>query len=584
MRPVYCFMKNHSLLLLLVSISFRLFSQKEDYTWIAGISPVKMSFTDTGFIYDNAFAQIGGLDFFNTSFTQNDSSGNLLFYTNGAEIYDRNGNVMENGDGLNPSAYLTGLQSGNSFLQGAMGIKKPGSDSLYYLFHFGANDNCPGYPVGAEHVCNLYLTTIDLRANYSLGRVIEKNHAILQDSILTNTEMTLMRHGNGKDWWLIKRGGYSSNRYYKFSITDNGIFGPIAQDIGSTPLSYSGVAGTAVISSNGAKFVGNTYAQGINIFEVDRCTGLFSNPISFMVVDSAIEDTFSEAYSLAISRNNRFLYVCGNYFIYQYDLLANNVAASRITLITLNTHSSGNSQWLQMQLAPDGKIYIGPYNGAPFWSVINQPDSPGLSCNLRPYSIFMPCASNDTITCDFWGMPMFPQYRLPTMPIYLADAGSDKEACKDSTVQLGSTNLVSQLIYTWSSNDPAAFISDIHSPQPYVSTHKDSAQFYLLVTDTVSKHSCLDKIDTINVHTNHCVTGIVQTNNPIRIKYFPTLYVYDITPQTELSVYNLLGQLVYNSSNYQNDWDIRAVGNAVYVFQVKTPDGRSCNGRVVVMH
>ena len=86
-------MKN--LFILLLTISFKLYAQKEDYTWIAGISPVKMVFNDTDFTYDNNFQQVGGLQFFITSFTQNDSAGNLLYYTNGAEVYDRNGNLMQ---------------------------------------------------------------------------------------------------------------------------------------------------------------------------------------------------------------------------------------------------------------------------------------------------------------------------------------------------------------------------------------------------------------------------------------------------------------------------------------------------------
>ena len=575
--------------ILLVLFSFSAFAQKEDYTWIVGVPPIEMDFTDTIFTYNASFHQTNGVYFFGTSFTQNDSSGNLLFYTNGAFIYDRQGNVMENGDGLNPSSYLSGLVNGgngvgNGFLQGAMGIKKPGDNSLYYLFHFGASDNCPGYPLNAELICKLFVTTIDVFANNGLGKVIEKNHPIMQDSIMTGTELTLLKHGNGRDWWLIKRANNTANRYYKFLITADTITGPFVQDIGSFPKPYSGTYGTAAVSPDGTKFAGVTYAQGINIFDVDRCTGLFSNPISFMALDSAIEDTFSEAYSLAFSPNSHFLYVCGSYFIYQYDLKANDIAASRVPLITIDYHSGNDFEWLPMQLAPDGKIYIGPYNGAKFLSVITEPDSAGLACNLHPYSVIMPCASNDTSICSSWAIPQFPQYRLPTMPIYLANAGNDKETCKDTTVQLGSATIINQLTYTWSSNDPNAFISDIHGTQPVVSTRKDSAQFYLLVVDTVSKHSCLEKTDTISVRTNQCVTGIVETTNPIRLKYFPYLYVYDIVLQTELSVYNLLGQLIYTSNNYQNDWDVRTVSNAVYVFQIKTPDGRSSNGRVVVVH
>jgi len=579
-------MRQYTFILLLL-FSVNLYAQKEDYSWIVGIKAVKMDFTSNGFAYDTTFHQASGTYFFGTSFTENDSDGNLLFYSNGASIYDSHGNLMENGGGLNPSSYLTGLINsgiGNGFLQGAMAVRKPSSDSLYYLFHFGVNDNCPGYPVDAGYICNLLVTTINIRANNGLGRVIEKNLPIMHDSILNGTELTLIKHGNGKDWWLIKRGGYTQNRYYKFLVTSYTIEGPIAQDIGSFPTPNSGEYGTATISPDGTKFAGVTHGQKLNIFDFDRCTGLFSNPDTFPVIDTSISNTLSLGTSLAFSPNSRFLYVSFIEFIYQYDLHSSNIAASKVALINLSDTSNGDFQWLQMQLAPNGKIYLGPYNGSSFWSVINQPDSPGLACDLRPWSILMPCAGNDSITCSFSGMPMFPQYRLPTMPIYLADAGNDKETCKDTLVQLGSTAFVPQLIYTWSSNDPNAVISDVYSNHPKVSTRQDSAQFYLLVVDTVSKHSCLEKTDTITVRTNLCATGIVQTTSPIKIKYFPYLYVYDITPQTQLNVYDLLGQLVYSSANYQNDWDVKTVTNAVYVFQIKTPDGRSFKGRVVVVH
>ena len=147
-------MKNFTLFLGLLALTIHVYSQKDDYTWIIGDMPVKMDFTTTGFTFDSGFHQNNGVYFSITSFTQNDSAGNLLYYTNGAYVYNRLGDVMDNGDNLNPSTYLAQLINngdgiGNSFLQGAMGVKKPGSDSLYYLFHFGVNNNCPGYPIGA---------------------------------------------------------------------------------------------------------------------------------------------------------------------------------------------------------------------------------------------------------------------------------------------------------------------------------------------------------------------------------------------------------------------------------------------------
>jgi hypothetical protein len=54
-----------------------------------------------------------------------DANGNLLFYTNGQTIYNRNHTVMVNGDGLNGHT---------SAFQGALIVPQPGSDSLFYVF------------------------------------------------------------------------------------------------------------------------------------------------------------------------------------------------------------------------------------------------------------------------------------------------------------------------------------------------------------------------------------------------------------------------------------------------------------------
>jgi len=54
--------------------------------------------------------------------------------------------------------------------------------------------------------------------------------------------------------------------------------------------------------------------------------------------------------------------------------------------------------------------------------------------------------------------------------------------------------------------------------------------------------------------------------------------------QTNANIYDLLSQLVYSSANYQNNWDVRTVVNAVYVFQLTSPDGQSYNGKLVVVH
>lgn len=55
-----------------------------------------------------------------------DASGNLLFYTNGATIYNSQDQPMANGAGLSG-----GTQSST---QAATILRKPGSQNLYYVF------------------------------------------------------------------------------------------------------------------------------------------------------------------------------------------------------------------------------------------------------------------------------------------------------------------------------------------------------------------------------------------------------------------------------------------------------------------
>jgi hypothetical protein len=58
------------------------------------------------------------------------------------------------------------------------------------------------------------------------------------------------------------------------------------------------------------------------------------------------------------------------------------------------------------QYAPDGKIYLGTFNGSKYLNVINSPDSLGIACNFLPHSF--------VISHDCYGdvPPSFPNYDL----------------------------------------------------------------------------------------------------------------------------------------------------------------------------
>lgn len=84
-------------------------------------------------------------------------SGQLLFYSDGMSAYDRNGNVMPNGQDLNGC----GISS-----QGALTVPDPADDSSYYLF----TTDC----IHAGGTQGLNYNIVNMRLNGSLGDITKK--------------------------------------------------------------------------------------------------------------------------------------------------------------------------------------------------------------------------------------------------------------------------------------------------------------------------------------------------------------------------------------------------------------------------
>jgi hypothetical protein len=62
--------------------------------------------------------------------TISDDLGNLLFYTDGVTVYNRNHTIMVNG---------TGLFGDISSTQSAIIVKQPGNTNIYYIIHICIN-------------------------------------------------------------------------------------------------------------------------------------------------------------------------------------------------------------------------------------------------------------------------------------------------------------------------------------------------------------------------------------------------------------------------------------------------------------
>lgn len=333
-----------------------------------------------------------------------DKEGNLLFYTNNCSVFNKNHKLMENGEGLNPGVIQTYWCSINPFAnpynQSAIVIPKPGNDSNYLIFHIDSDIYNFGGPGGSfvtpKH---LLMTEIDMSANNGLGKVVLKNSIVLEDT-LAGVKLSAVKHANGRDCWLIIP-EYKSNCYYPVLVTPDGNVVGNKQCLGYTWNKYD-ESGGALFTNSGDKFIRSNDMNGFNIFDFDRCDGSLANPIRFSLAPDS--NTVS---SLSLSAGGRFAYYNTRRKIYQFDLEAQDVAASKTLVAEYDgfLNFGTKTDFYYSKLAPDGKIYICTFDPTYYLHVIEHPDSAGVACQVLQHSIQLPKP-------HFAAMPNYPNYGL----------------------------------------------------------------------------------------------------------------------------------------------------------------------------
>ena len=311
-----------------------------------------------------------------------DTSGNLLFYTDGMRVWNKTHEIMDNGNGL---------FGHNSSTQSSIVVKQPDNDSIYYIFTLDAKESYDN-PI---HNGFRY-SIVNINQNNGLGKVVLKNTWIMDS---TSERVTAVKHCNRKDMWLVVSNAFN-NRYYSFLLTNTGLnIIPLISIAGVLPNSFICSRGYMKASPNGRKIAiaHNININSINLelFDFDNSTGILSNPIA--VVFDNLNYLERGAYGLEFSPNQKYLYVSywsegmANGYIYQYDISSNDstlITQSAVQLYwnqTINTNlpSSG-----ALQLANDKKIYIA-FKNYDYVGVINFPDSVGFACSLLINGVFL---------------------------------------------------------------------------------------------------------------------------------------------------------------------------------------------------
>lgn len=355
------------------------------------------------------------IGFYRTSANISSSNGTLLFSTNGAFLGDVAGDTLMNGTGINPCTYTTNYPNGLFIPQAEVILQKPDTPSIFLMLH-GSLDN--EMNTTAQY---LYLSVVDMSLNSGLGAVTIKNQVLINDGLNVG-KIVAVRHANGRDWWVFCHKA-STDQFYGLLVTPDGVIVVGTQSVG---IVRPPDAGQVCFSPDGSKFAYYWGVDELEVFDFDRCSGLFSNPRFIVVPDDAAGP------GVAFSPNSRFLYVSSVADVYQYDTDAADVGASVVHIATWDGFYSPQPPFATAfdiaQLAPDGKIYIGTGNGTQHLHVIHDPDQPGMACNIEQHGIALPRWFSNSL-------PNHPNYHLGPIDGSVCDSLGLNVGVAESLVQ-----------------------------------------------------------------------------------------------------------------------------------------------------
>lgn len=385
------------------------FSQQETGVWYFGKN-AGLRFNQDGSV--TALSD-GKLNIWEGCATISNNNGDLLFYTDGRTVYDKNHVVMPNGNYVGG----TGLLGDPSSTQSAIIVPKPGNPDVYYIFTLDEphHENAKVYPNafsgkyidedsgqtpdnddGLNNGLNYSIVDLSIiGTNGSIGDIVSRNnHLITYDTnpvgedikYKCSEKLAAVKDATGNDFWVITQ---FTDYFYSFKVTSNGVnSSPVKSILAKSVPTYgyrkNGI-GYLKISPNGKKVAAafyqivtptsgfNNYPGYVYTYDFDNATGIVSNPK--LIISDIIP------YGVEFSGDSNVLYASyyspiGGQKVSQFDLLSGNIPSTKIVLFESNYGAGA------LQLAPNKKIYYSGYESNSL-AVINNPTVLGLGCNFE---------------------------------------------------------------------------------------------------------------------------------------------------------------------------------------------------------
>jgi hypothetical protein len=404
------------------------YGQNRNSVWCFGDS-TGINFNDTA----NPLTFVSGMNSKGSCSSICDTVGNLLFYSSTPDIigfwngvyplgivYNRNHEMMQNGDSLNCRSWYHEMVI----------VPTPDDQNKYYVFH-----------IGATGLFGLYYSIVDMTEDSGRGAVISKNNQL--NSYPAMDALQAVKNGNGRDWWVLFHSPDYPDSFFIYSVDTSGV---TLHHVDSMGLQATTNAGDLRFNSKGTQFAFCNWRGALAIYDFDRCTGQSS--LNKIIHTEDPNGYYPYFFDVCFSPNDSLLYLScepsistldtTQQYVYQLKLWLQNPYPTRY--IVYNPIYPLAS--LGVRLAPDNKIYIAtasvytasyPYSNtyypieATHLSVINEPDKFGVACDFQPFSFSL---GGNRVYLEF---PNNPDYDLLALGGSICDTLSYPNAIEEMT-------------------------------------------------------------------------------------------------------------------------------------------------------
>ncbi len=344
-------------------------------------------------------------DCYSPSSSQCDAAGNLLFYCDGRDIKDKNGQVMP---GSQNPVWQSPVHVARVIVSNIVPV--PNDHNRYYVFMLSPSSGLP--PFGTYYSGVLTYSVVDMRLNNGNGGIDPDFSNVLFETEL-NQDM-LVVPGKACNYWLIayKKLSNTEGKFITYTISEQGIAGPVYSTINLSGYPYPLQNMQMVYAYDHHKIIAWVGGRILFKLDFDPATGMVANARLLQdLVQFRSQGGGMTTPAVCLSPGEKFLYMLGYPYVgtgpggpgiillqFPIDLTNPNLDLPLSTADTIFDTTDPiyqvpaismpyASQTCNIRTGPDQKVYLFFNTAQSFLGVVHQPDNPGPASNFNPQGL-----------------------------------------------------------------------------------------------------------------------------------------------------------------------------------------------------